>query len=109
MNRSKYPAQFSKRPSDTLAIFDGGVIVYATNSFETLYNNLKPTLRKKFDRQLRDLKQDLRKSAKTFAQKRMTLIRPDQAIEITVYLLNKSGSAKNGLLVMADSSKTGAE
>jgi len=109
MNRSNNPAQFSKRPSDTLAIFEGGIIVYATKPFEILYNNLNPTIRKKFDRQLRDLNLDLQKSAKTFAQKRITLIRPDQEIKIDVYLLNKSGSSKNGLLVMADASKTDTE
>ena len=102
MNRPPFPNQSAGRPSDALAIFEEGLIVYANNSFEKLYNPLQNAVRKRFDIELRDLNLDLQQSGKAFAQKHLALIPRDMEIDIYVYLLNKSGSEKNCLLVLAN-------
>jgi len=101
-NRPGSPAQFTETFSDALAVFEKGGIGYATKSFEKLYNRLNPAARKRFEEQLWDLRLDLLQSPKTFLAKEITLIPSDQKIDVVVYLLNKFGSEKNGLLVLAD-------
>jgi transcriptional regulator with PAS, ATPase and Fis domain len=102
MDRSPFLNQFAGGPSDALAIFEEGIIVYANNSFEKLYNPLQNAVRKRFDLELRHLNLDLQQSGKAFAQKLITLIPHDREVDIYVYLLNKSGSEKNCLLVLVD-------
>jgi hypothetical protein len=93
MDRSPFLNQFAGGPSDALAIFEEGIIVYANNSFEKLYNPLQNAVRKRFDLELRHLNLDLQQSGKAFAQKLITLIPHDREVDIYVYLLNKSGSS----------------
>jgi transcriptional regulator with PAS, ATPase and Fis domain len=102
MNIPSFPIQFAGEPSDALAIFEEGLIVYANHSFEKLYNSLKHAVRKRFNLELDDLNLDLQQSGKAFAHKHITLIPRDREIDIFVYLLNKSGSEKNCLLVLVD-------
>ena len=102
MDRPPFPIQSAERPSDALAIFEDGLIVYANNSFEKLYNPLKNLDKKRFNLKLRDLNLDLQQSGKAFAQKQITLIPHDSGTDIFVYLLNKPGSEKNCLLVLVD-------
>ena len=97
-----FPIQFAGGPSDALAIFEEGLIVYANASFEKLYNPLQNAVRKRFDLELRHLNQDLQQAGKAFAQKHITLILHDREIDIFVYLLNKPGSEKNCLLVLVE-------
>jgi transcriptional regulator with PAS, ATPase and Fis domain len=101
-NTSNFPAQFGAKPSEPLAIFKKGAIVYANNSFEKLYNPLNNTARERFHRVLHDLNLDLQQSGKTFTQKHIALTPDDKKIEVSVYLLNKSGSEKNHLLVVTN-------
>ena len=63
-----FPIQFAGGPSDALAIFEEGLIVYANASFEKLYNPLQNAVRKRFDLELRHLNQDLQQAGKAFAQ-----------------------------------------
>jgi transcriptional regulator with PAS, ATPase and Fis domain len=109
MDKPPFPIRFAGRPSDALAIFEEGLIVYANNSFEKLYNSLKNADRKRFGLELRDLNLDLQQSGKAFAQKHLTLIPHDMEIDIHVYLLNKSGSEKNCLLVLVNPGNPHAE
>jgi transcriptional regulator with PAS, ATPase and Fis domain len=102
MNTANNPVQFAGRSSDALAIFEKGIIVYATNSFEKLYNHLDHIARERFNQQLRDLHLDICQSDKTFVQKHIARIPSDKEIDVFVYLLNKFGSKKNCLLVLAD-------
>ena len=102
MDKPPFPNQSARRPSDALAIFEEDFIVYANKSFEKLYNSLQNTVRKRFDMDLHDLNLYLQHSGKTFTQKHLTLIPHDMEIDIHGYLLNKSGSEKNGLLVLAN-------
>jgi transcriptional regulator with PAS, ATPase and Fis domain len=102
MDKPLLPIQLAGEPSDALAIFEEGLIVYANDAFGKLYNPLQSTLRKRFNLELRHLNQDLQQSGKAFAQKHITLIPHDREIDIFVYLLNKSGSEKSCLLVLVD-------
>ncbi len=98
MNTSSNTDKLAGRSSDALAIFEKDIILYATNSFEKLYNHLNHTARERFNTKLRDLHLNLRKTEKTFIQKQITLTPSDKAIYIYVYLLNKYESKKNCLL-----------
>jgi len=102
MKRQNFPAQFVNRPSDALAIFGDGIIVYANNSFEKLYNPMHTAVRERFNQELHNLNLDLEKSGKAFTQKRLVLIPSDKEVNLSVYLLNKSGSEENRLLVQVD-------
>jgi len=102
MDKPPLPIQFAGGSSDALAVFEEGLIVYANNSFEKLYNPLKNLDKKRFNLKLRDLNLDLQQSGKAFAQKQITLIPHDRETDIFVYLLNKPGSEKNCLLVLVD-------
>ncbi len=109
MNTSSNTDKLAGRSSDALAIFEKDIILYATNSFEKLYNHLNHTARERFNTKLRDLHLNLRKTEKTFIQKQITLTPSDKAIYIYVYLLNKFGSKKNCLLVLVDPKDTQTE
>ena len=102
MDKPPLPIQFAGGSSDALAVFEEGLIVYANDSFEKLYNPLKNLDKKRFNLKLRDLNLDLQQSGKAFAQKQITLIPHDRESDIFVYLLNKPGSEKNCLLVLVD-------
>jgi len=102
MDKPPLPIQFAGGSSDALAVFEEGLIVYANDAFEKLYNPLKNLDKKRFNLKLRDLNLDLQQSGKAFAQKQITLIPHDSGTDIFVYLLNKPGSEKNCLLVLVD-------
>ena len=102
MDKPPLPIQFAGGSSDALAVFEEGLIVYANDAFEKLYNPLKNLDKKRFNLKLRDLNLDLQQSGKAFAHKHITLIPRDREIDIFVYLLNKPGSEKNCLLVLVD-------
>jgi transcriptional regulator with PAS, ATPase and Fis domain len=102
MKKPLSPAQLAYNSSDAIAIFKDGTIVYATGSFEKLYNHLKSNYKKKLKRTLYELNQALQKSADVFTPKQVVLKSGDREIDIFVYLLNKSGSMENHLLLLAD-------
>ncbi len=102
MKKARFPVRLAERSSDAIAVFKDGGVVYANNSFEKLYNPLKQAVREKFNRELRDLNLDLQRSGKVFTHKHIALIPTAKEINIFVYLLNKSGSDENHLLVLAD-------
>jgi transcriptional regulator with PAS, ATPase and Fis domain len=102
MKKPLFPARFAGRSSDAIAVFKNGSIVYANSAFEKLYNPLKYAVREKFNQELRGLNLDLQQSGKVFTQKHISLIPDAKEFDIFVYLLNKSGSDENHLLVLAD-------
>jgi hypothetical protein len=102
MDKPSFPIQFAGGPSDALAVFGEGLIVYANEAFGKLYNPLKNKDKKRFNLKLRDLNLDLQQSGKAFAKKQITLTPHDSEVDIFVYLLNKPGSEKNCLLVLVN-------
>ncbi len=102
MKKPLSPVQLAYNSSDAIALFKDDTIVYATDSFEELYNPLKSNYKKKFKRTLYELNQALQMSANVFTPKQVVLKSGDREIDISVYLLNKSGSMKNHLLLLAD-------
>ena len=102
MKKPLSPAQLAYNSSDAIAIFKDDTIVYATDSFEELYNPLKSNYKKKFKRTLYELNQALQKPANVFTPKQVVLKSGDREIDIFVYLLNRSGSMENHLLLLAD-------
>ncbi|UCH19951.1 MAG: sigma-54-dependent Fis family transcriptional regulator [Deltaproteobacteria bacterium] len=106
MKNPHFPANFIGSASDAIAIFKNGSIVYANSAFDKLYNPLKYVVKEKFNRVLRDLNLDLQHSGKEFIQKHLSLIPNAKEIDILVYLLNRSGSDENHLLVLADPANT---
>ena len=73
MKKPRFPAHFTGRASGAIAIFKDGIVVYANNSFEKLYNPLEYGVREKFIRELHDVNLDLQQSGNVFTQKRITL------------------------------------
>ncbi len=106
MEKKQFPPRFDPGASDAIAMFEDGLMVYANDAFENLYNLLKYDVRERFDQSLRDLKLDLQQSGKACIQRQMALIPGEYEIEIIVYLLNKPGSEENRLVVVTDP-KTG--
>ncbi len=102
MNRPPFPVQFVGSPTNALAIFEKGIIFYANNSFEKLYNILNKDAKQRFNHELHHLNLDLLQSKKASTQKRIAFTPSDQEIDVFVYLLNKSGSEENRLLVLAE-------
>jgi transcriptional regulator with PAS, ATPase and Fis domain len=102
MEKTHFPTRFDPDTSDAIAMFEDGLMIYANNAFENLYNPLKYDVKEKFDQSLRDLKLDLQQSGKACIQRQMALIPGEFEIEITVYLLNKPGSEDNRLVVVTD-------
>jgi transcriptional regulator with PAS, ATPase and Fis domain len=101
MEKKQFPTRFDLGASDAIAMFEDGLMVYANDAFENLYNLLKYDVRERFNQSLRDLNLDLQQSGRSCAQRHMELIPGENETEIIVYLLNKSGSEKNRLVVMA--------
>jgi hypothetical protein len=94
INTENFPAQVADKTSDALAILKQDIIVYATNSFEKLYNPLGNKDRQRFHKQLRQLGRGLQQSGKTFIQKQIALSPFDGTCAVFVYLLNKSDLKK---------------
>jgi transcriptional regulator with PAS, ATPase and Fis domain len=109
VNIENFPAQVAGRTSDALAILKQDIIVYATNSFEKLYNPLGDKDRQRFHKQLRELGIGLQQSEKAFIQKQIALSPADGPFPVSVYLLNKTGSKESHLLVVVDPGKSSAE
>jgi transcriptional regulator with PAS, ATPase and Fis domain len=109
MKKPRSPAYFARNASDAIAIFKDGNIVYATHSFEELYSPLNSKDRDKFSRALRDLNQALQQSGEVSTHKQMVLKPGDKKIDLSVYLLNRTGSMENHLLVLAGLSGPGME
>ena len=109
MKKPRLPALFARNASDAIAVLKDGIIVYATDSFEKLYNPLKSDDREKFNQALRNLNQDIQQSGDEFIQKQVVLIPGEKKINIAVYLLNKPGSMENRLLVLAGPKGPGPE
>jgi len=102
MNRPNFPGPFRGKPSDALAIFNKGIILYANDAFEKLYNCLDPAAKGKLSQELAGLDHHVRNSGEAFAPKRMALTLDDSQIDALVYLLNKSESDENHFLLLAD-------
>jgi transcriptional regulator with PAS, ATPase and Fis domain len=102
MDRPPFPIQSAGRPSDALAIFEKDLMVYSNNAFEKFYNPLQNEAKKRFKLDLHDFNLDLQQTGKTCSKKHLTLIPHDMEIDIYVYLLNKSGSKENCLLVLVN-------
>jgi hypothetical protein len=109
LKKPRLPDHFARNASDAIAVLKDGIIVYATNSFEKLYNPLRSDDRETFRRALCNLNRDIQRSRDGFIQKQVALIPGEKEINITVYLLNKPGSMENRLLVLADPKEPGAE
>ena len=109
MKKPRLPAHLARKASEAIAVLKDGIIVYATDSFEKLYNPLKSDDREKFNRTLRDLNQDIQQSGDGFIHKQIVLIPGDKEIDISVYILNKPGSMENRLLVLAGPKGPGTE
>jgi transcriptional regulator with PAS, ATPase and Fis domain len=109
MKKPLSPAQFARKTSDAIAIFKDGIIVYATDPFEELYNHLKSKDKKKLSHKLRDLNQTLQHSGDVFTHQQVVFKPGDREIDISVYLLNKSGSMENHLLLLAGPTAPGTE
>lgn len=87
-----------------MAIFQKDVLVYATNSFEQLYNHFDDATRARFHRQVSLMRLELQESHKVYARTRLMVFPLAKEIEVSVYLLNKIGSPKSPLsLVMVQS------
>ncbi len=102
MNTPNFPGPFSGKPSDALAIVNKGIILYANDAFEKLYNCLDSAAKGKLSQELADLDMHVRNSGEAFAPKRMALTLDDSKIDALVYLLNKSESDENHFLLLAD-------
>ena len=109
MEKTHFPTRFDPDTSDAIAMFEDGLMVYANNAFENLYNPLKYDVKERFDQSLRDVKLDLQKSGKACIQRQMALIPGEYEIEIIVYLLNKPGSEDNRLVVVTGPKGAGIE
>jgi len=109
MEKTHFPTRFDPDTSDAIAMFEDGLMVYANNAFENLYNPLKYDVKERFDQSLRDVKLDLQKSGKACTQRQMALIPGEYEIEIIVYLLNKPGSEDNRLVVVTGPKGAGIE
>ena len=109
METTYVPACFPPSASDAIAVFENDLMVYANTAFENLYNLLKYDVRKSFNQSIRDLNIDLQQSGRTCTQRFLPLIPGENETEITVYLLNKPGSKKNRLVVVADQKGTGMQ
>ncbi len=68
MNTPNFPGPFSGKPSDALAIFNKGIILYANDAFEKLYNCLDSAAKGKLSQELADLDLHVRNSGEAFAQ-----------------------------------------
>ncbi len=102
MNTPNFTGPFRGKPSDALAIFNKGIILYANDAFKKLYNRLDPAARGQLSRKFADLDLHVRNSGEAFAQNRMALTLDDSKIDAFVYLLNKSESDENHFLLLAD-------
>jgi transcriptional regulator with PAS, ATPase and Fis domain len=107
MEKKQFPTRFDPGASDAIAMFEDGLMVYANDAFENLYNLLKYDVRERFNQSLRDLNLDLQQSGRACAQRHMALIPGENETEIIVYLLNKSGSEDNRLVVVTDPKTAG--
>ena len=101
MEKTHFSTRFGVSASDAMAVFEDGLMVYANNAFENMYNLLKYNVRERFNQLLCDLNLDLQQSGKACTQRQIALIPGENEIEIIVYLLNKPGSEENRLVVMA--------
>ncbi len=64
MEKTHFPTHFGPSASEAIAVFEDGLMVYANNAFENLYNLLKYDVRERFNQLLRDLNLDLQQSGK---------------------------------------------
>ncbi len=71
MEKTQIPTRFDPDASDAIAMFEDGLMVYANNAFENLYNLLKYNVRERFDQSLHDWKLDLQKSGEACIQRQM--------------------------------------
>ncbi|HEA66346.1 MAG TPA: hypothetical protein ENI07_05935, partial [Desulfobacterales bacterium] len=109
MNTSNFTDPFSGKPAGALAIFNKGIIIYANDAFEKLYNRLDPAARGKLNHEFADLDLHVLNSEKAFARKRIALALDDSKIDAFVYLLNKSESDENHFLLLADTNLSSAD
>jgi transcriptional regulator with PAS, ATPase and Fis domain len=109
ISTEKFSAQVADKTSDALAILKQDIFVYATNSFEKLYNPLDDKDKQHFHKQLHQLGRDLQQSGKTFIQKKIALSSSDSTYAVFVYLLNKSQPEGNHFLVVLNPGKSPTE
>jgi len=103
MERENFPNLFVDGPSSAIAIFDQeGVTVYANSSFDKLFNPLYGPERERFSKELQDLNLDLQQSGNPSAKTRLMLSPGGKEIDVFVYLLNRSGSKEDHLLVLVE-------
>jgi transcriptional regulator with PAS, ATPase and Fis domain len=109
MKTPRLPAHLARKAFNAMAIFKDGNMVYTTDSFEKLYSPLTSEDRERFKRTLCELNQALLQSGDVSIHQQIDLISGDKEIDIYVYLLNKSGSRDNHLLVLAGPKDPGTE
>jgi len=102
MKKNILPFSLNCNDQSPIAIFNNGSITYANTAFEKLYNPLKKEDKKKVRQLLSRLSSELIRSDKKVIQKQIELIPNHKKMIIIVYLLNKSGSEENSLLLVAD-------
>ena len=100
MEKTLFPNRFDPGVSDAIAMFEDGLMAYANNAFENWYNDLKYDVRESFDHSLRDMNLVLVQSGKACIHRQIALIPGEIETEISVYLINKSGSKDNRLMVV---------
>jgi|GEM_PF-313736 len=102
MKKPRSPAQSAHQTSDLFAIFKEGVLVYASDSFKTLYSSVQAADREKISRTLCDLGVALQQPGEILDFKQVAIATDHGKIYFSVYLLDKSGPRNNHLLVWAD-------
>ncbi|MBU0465885.1 MAG: hypothetical protein KKE12_20205, partial [Proteobacteria bacterium] len=102
MKKNILPFSLNCNDPSPIAIFNNENITYANTAFEKLYKPLKKEDKKKVRQLLSRLSSELIRSDKKVIQKQIELIPNHKKIKIIVYLLNKSGSEENSLLLVAD-------
>jgi transcriptional regulator with PAS, ATPase and Fis domain len=105
MEKNSLPFHLNENDSNAIAMFSNESISYANHAFEKLYNPLKKVDKDKVKQLLSRLSSELVQSGKKAIRKQIELIPTLEKIEIIVYLLNKSKSKDNSLLLVAAQKK----
>ncbi|MBT6340448.1 MAG: sigma-54-dependent Fis family transcriptional regulator [Desulfobacula sp.] len=101
MENNILPFNLNGNDLSAIAMFNNGSITYTNSAFEKLYNPLKIGLKNKLRQLLFRLNSELMQSGKKVIKKNVEWIPNHEKIQIFVYLLNKSKSSKNSMLLVA--------
>ena len=93
---------FTGNPSNSFAIYENGIRSFSTNTFDLLYNSFKPSELKSFDKALRNLQQQLKKSGQAHGGVATSLSSGKKALHIHVYFLNNPISKDSKIIVQTE-------